>query len=198
MKNLLITLVCLGVSLSGILAQGAPEPRARVDVGGGAVFIQGETSSSTPFNMGPGVTLGVLFKNGVLLRFDLGRIKSKDAQVGDFGFGLDTVQSRETLTHLDATAGYLWNRAGMVRPYLRGGLAWSFLDEKVDSALFGELVSGQDYDQVFTYGGGVEIGEKSHILSFDFQKTTNANLEISGLTPEFDLTIVRVDYRYRF
>ena len=195
------TLVAIGAACIFVCAaygQEKTEPRARVDVGGGVVFIQGDSGGGTPFNMGAGVTLGVLFKNGVLLRFNLGQIKTKNTTVGDFGIGLDTIQSRETLTELDATAGYLWNRAGMVRPYLRGGVSWNFLDEQVDSALVGDVISGSDYDQVFTYGGGVEIGEKAHILSFDFQKTTNVNMEIGVLAPDFNSTVLRIDYRYRF
>jgi opacity protein-like surface antigen len=198
MKYLMSTLLCLGVSLSGIFAQAASEPRARVDIGAGPAFIRAESDGSSGTEMGFGVTLGVLFKNGFLLRFNVAKASSTTTELGDLGFGNDILTEDDTIVAGDLTAGYLWNRKGMVRPYLRGGFAFVYLDAQLDSFVLGSIVDGSEVDQVLTYGGGVEVGEKGHMVAFDLQKMTQASFDISGLEIDESVTVLSLQYRFRF
>jgi opacity protein-like surface antigen len=199
MKHLFSTLVCLGMSLSGIFAQGASEPRARVDVGGGASLLGIDGASGNETQQGLGVTLGVLFKNGFLLRFNVSKADLKHTDQFDFGLGsgLEVVQFREKVVIGDASAGYLWNRSGMIRPYLRGGFAFVYYDLSIRAELSGSG-SNSDVDEVLTYGGGVEVGEKNHMIAFDLQKITEARFNLSGLEAKFDATRLGLEYRFRF
>ena len=197
MRTILVALV-LATSVSGALAQGSTEPRARVDVGGGAAFIRVESDSTSGSDQGYGVTLGVLFKNGFLLRFNVATVTSKSADIGDVGFGNDVLSETDKLVLGDFTAGYLWNRAGMVRPYLRAGLAFVYWKAELDSLFSGSFGPNSDVDQVLTYGGGVEVGEKNHIFALDLQKMNKASFDLSGLDVDLNVSAVSLQYRYRF
>jgi opacity protein-like surface antigen len=183
--------------LSGIFAQGAPEPRARVDFGGGASLLGLQGASANETQQGLGVTLGVLFKNGCLLRFNASKADLKHTDQVDLGLGPEILESREKVVIGDASAGYLWNRNGMVRPYLRGGFALVYYDLSLDAELSGSG-SNSDVDQVLTYAGGVEVGEKNHMIAFELQKITEARFNLSGVEAKFDATRVGLEYRFRF
>jgi len=105
-------------------------------------------------------------------------------------------------TRGDATAGYLWNRAGFVRPYLRGGLAIVGVELEIDSSTSGGLTLIADRDTTFTLGGGVELGNGPHIFAFDYQVSQGIEVErsfgVSAGQQEYDFDEMRLDYRYRF
>jgi opacity protein-like surface antigen len=198
MKHPFITLACLGMSVCGALAQGAAEPRARVDVGGGVSFIGAEIDVTSDTEQGFGVTLGVLFKNGFLLRFNVAQASSTTSDTFNIGFGYDVFTEDDTLIAGDATAGYLWLRNGMVRPYLRGGLAFIQFESQIDSMFSGSFGPSSDVDQVLTYGGGVEVGKKHHMVALDVQKMTQASLDLDGLEVDVSVSVISLQYRYRF
>lgn len=199
MRHIVATILTTLALVTGLRAQQNQQAPVRVDVGGGVILLQSEFGSSTPFNQGLGVTFGVLVKGGLLVRSGVGQVEMKGcATTPDFGFGNDVLCEKDEFVLMDSTAGYLWNRSGRIRPYLRGGAGWIFLDETVHSAFFGGSASRSDNAPVFAYGGGVEIGDNGHTFAFDYLRTTQAKMNLFNAGIEFELSQIRLDYRFRF
>ena len=203
MHRLLVCVCTVWLGVGMTLAHEPQEPRARVDIGGGVTFVKTDYDPLTQFNQGLGITLGVLFKNHAFLRFDLSRMDTSEFITTDIGFGLELTIEEDTYIRADATVGYLWNHGGTVRPFVRGGVAFIGLDSDLSAASIGTLTVVSDSDSVFTYGGGVEIGDGPHIFAFDYQMSKDVEVSFSPFgifvaDRKFDFNELRLDYRYRF
>lgn len=178
----------------------AEEP-VSVDFGGGVVLQDFESrSGGTGFDpKGLFGTVGWMHQNGFVARLSLSRTSDEGTAVWDFGFGLEVSLDETDLTRLDATAGFMFNRHGLVRPILRGGFARVNVEDTVTGSVTGlsEKVIDDD-DTVITLGAGIEVGQDKHVLFFDLG--VDSGLEVASAlgTVKFDLSSVHVGYVHRF
>lgn len=178
------------------------EDPLKIDVGGGVVLQDFESrSGGTGFDpRGYFGTLGWMLNNGVVFRLSTSKTSDEGFAIADFGFGAEAAQERTDLTRVEGSAGFMFNRRGLVHPMLHGGFARVMVKDKLTgflSGLSGEVAD--DDDTLITLGAGVEVGQDHHILLLDIG--IDSGLEVAttfGTTVKFDLSSLHVGYVYRF
>jgi hypothetical protein len=178
------------------------ESPLKIDVGGGFVFQDFESRSDGTGADPRGIfgTLGWSMQNGFVARLNLSKTSDEGGFFNDIGFGFENVLEEMDLVRLDATAGFMFNRRGLVRPILRGGFARVQFEDK-----FTGLVSGasgkviDDDDMVITLGASIEVGQDNHILLIDVGSDSGLEMvDAFGTTIKFNLTSVHFGYVHRF
>jgi len=187
-----------GFAVFPAFAQGG----SRGDIGGGVIFQDLESDSGgTGFDpKGFFATFGWLAENGLLIRVDGGITEDETLAVGDIGFGSEAILDEVKITRLTVNLGYLFNRAGLVRPFLHGGLALLNVEDDFTGAASGAKVTViDDQDSGLTLGAGLEIGQNNHLFLVDLSLDQDREVTSEfGPEVDFDLTDLHIGYAYRF
>ena len=197
MKRILVA-VGLCVCLTSVVQA---EGEFRFDIGGGVVQQDIETTGIGFDPVGFFATAGWTRDNGFLVRLNISRTEDEGLAVIDFGFGLEPTLDEGDINRLAVVVGFLFNRGGLVRPFIHGGIARIDVEESLFGTLSGSSVRAiDDDDSVLTIGGGIEIGQDNHIFLFDVSVDEGYDLDfvVAGFTADFDVTEIRIGYVYRF
>jgi len=187
--------------LTGGLSMAAEEIKA--DVGFGYVDEDFHSNSGgTGFNpRGFFVTAGWLAPSGMMIRLDSTFSQAQTGGIANFGPGLEPVQDESDFRRVAISVGFMFNRRGLVRPIVHGGVARLRLTDKFTGAFSGisETIIDSN-DTVLNLGAGVEIGQDHHNLLLDvtFDPSYRVPSPFFGGDVEFDLTEAHVAYIYRF
>lgn len=194
------SLIVLAIVAVGACPAFAADP-VKLDVGGGVAFQDAESKSGgTGFDpRGIFGTVGWLAQNGFVARLSMSKTSDESPATADFGFGFEPSVDETDVTRLDVTAGFMFNRHGLVRPILRGGFARVLIQDKMTGFFSGasdEIID--DDDTVISLGAGIEIGQDHHTLLLDLGVDTDLEFNTAFGPAKIDLSTVHVGYIYRF
>lgn len=167
------------VSLAPVQAEDPPAAPVW-SVSGGVVGSVADPEFGTQIE-GSGIFLAaqLMLRSGVLFQFSSSA--SSDEESGPVEF---------RLLRAGFTAGYMFRRHAIVRPFVHGGLSSVAVEEEVAGL---EILD--DSSQAMTIGVGLLAGKNHHNFYLDL--TTDVGHEIAN-SQEFDLTEAHVGYAYRF
>ena len=113
MKRLVAAIV---FALVMVASPAFAEDPFKIDLGGGVVLQDFESRSGGTGADPNGFfgTVGWVHPNGFVARLSLSKTSDEGIAFRNFGFGVENALEEADLTRLDATAGFMFNRRGLV------------------------------------------------------------------------------------